>query len=224
MANYYSDLLNSNRLKKCYEIAPERVKQFLEAEIAFVLSRIKHNDKVLDLGCGYGRVAIRLLEKAKTIVGIDISKDNIELAKTTLDKYDSCEFFVMDAVDLKFSDNTFDMVICVQNGISAFKVDPLRLINESIRVTKKSGTVLFSSYSEKFWNFRLKWFQIQAEHKLIGEIDKKLTKNGIIVCKDGFKATSFSRQKFLELTSHFNVQTTIHEIDNSSIFCEMIVK
>ncbi len=224
MANYYSDLLNSNRLKKCYEIAPERVKQFLEAEIAFVLSRIKHNDKVLDLGCGYGRVAIRLLEKAKTIVGIDISKDNIELAKTTLDKYDSCEFFVMDAVDLKFSDNTFDMVICVQNGISAFKVDPLRLINESIRVTKKSGTVLFSSYSEKFWNFRLKWFQIQAEHKLIGEIDKKLTKNGIIVCKDGFKATSFSGQKFLELASHFNVQTTIHEIDNSSIFCEMIVK
>ena len=224
MANYYSDLLNSNRLKKCYEIAPERVKQFLKAEIAFVLSRIKHNDKVLDLGCGYGRVALKLLEKAKTIVGIDISKDNIELAMKTFDKHDNCEFFVMDAVDLKFADNTFDMVICVQNGISAFKVDPLRLINESIRVTKKGGTVLLSSYSEKFWSFRLKWFQIQAEHKLIGEIDKKLTKNGIIVCKDGFKATSFSRQKFLELTSHFNVQTTIHEIDNSSIFCEMIVK
>ena len=224
MANYYSDLLNSNRLKKCYEIAPERVKQFLKAEIAFVLSRIKHNDKVLDLGCSYGRVSIKLLEKAKTIVGIDISKDNIELAMKTFDKHDNCEFFEMDAVDLKFSDNTFDMVICVQNGISAFKVDPLRLINESIRVTKKGGTVLFSSYSEKFWNFRLKWFQIQAEHKLIGEIDKKLTKNGIIVCKDGFKATSFSGQKFLELASHFNVQTTIHEIDNSSIFCEMIVK
>jgi len=224
MANYYSDLLNSNRLKKCYEIAPERVKQFLKAEISFVLSRIKHNDKVLDLGCGYGRVALKLLEKAKTIVGIDISKDNIELAMKTFDKHDNCEFFVMDAVDLKFADNTFDMVICVQNGISAFKVDPLKLINESIRVTKKGGTVLLSSYSEKFWSFRLKWFQIQAEHKLIGEIDNNLTKNGIIICKDGFKATSFSGQKFLELASHFNVQTTIHEIDNSSIFCEMIVK
>ena len=223
MTNYYSDLLNSNRLQRCYEVAPERVKQFLEAEIAFVLSRIKHNDNVLDLGCGYGRVAIRLLEKAKTVVGIDISKDNIQLAKKITESNSSCEFYTMDAIDLKFTDNIFDMVICVQNGISAFKVNSLRLLKESIRVTRKGGTVLFSSYSEKFWDFRLKWFQIQAEHKLIGEIDNRLTKNGVIVCKDGFKATTFSGQEFLELASHFNVQTTIHEIDYSCIFCEMVV-
>ena len=29
---------------------------------------------------------------------------------------------------------------------------------------------------------------------------------------------------FLKLTATFNVKTTIHEVDNSSIFCEMIVK
>ena len=72
MTNYYSEILNSNNLEKCYKIAPPRVKQFLEAEINFVLNCINQNDIVLDLGCGYGRVAFRLSAAAKKIVGIDI--------------------------------------------------------------------------------------------------------------------------------------------------------
>ena len=130
----------------------------------------------------------------------------------------------MNAIDLKFEDNLFDVVICVQNGISAFKVDPEKLIKESIRVTKKDGILLFSSYSEKFWNDRFEWFKIQSKEGLLGEIDYNQTKNGTIVCKDGFVSTTFSKYDFLKLASKFNVNTTIHEIDNSSIFCEMIVK
>ena len=135
-----------------------------------------------------------------------------------------CEFYKMDAIDLTFDNHMFDLVICVQNGISAFKVNPLDLLKESIRVTKQGGTILFSSYSDKFWDHRLEWFRIQAEHGLIGELHYELTRNGTIVCKDGFKAITFTKRDFLELTSHFNVDVTIHEIDSSSIFCEMIVK
>ncbi len=223
MKNYYSDLLNSNKLQQCYKIAPARVKQFLEAEIEFVLTEIKKTDTVLDLGCGYGRVTIRLLEKAKKVIGIDISKDNIEFANNITENNTNCEFYTMDAADLKFPGNYFDTVICVQNGISAFKLDPIKLMKESIRVTKKGGTVLFSTYSEKFWNNRLEWFKIQSEHNLIGEIDYDLTKNGVIICKDGFKAITYSKEELYTLASNFNVQTTIHEIDNSSIFCKMEV-
>ena len=224
MINYYSEILNSSNLEKCYEIAPPRVKQFLQAEINFVLNSIKHNDLGLDLGCGYGRIAFRLLEKAKKVVGIDISKDNVQLAKKTALSNNKLEFYVMDAKKLDFPDSYFTTTICVQNGISAFKVDPLELLKESVRVTKKGGTILYSSYSEKFWNHRLKWFEIQSENKLIGEIDYELTKNGTIVCKDGFTATTYSRQEFLELASKNNVQSEIFEIDNSSIFCKMKVK
>ena len=223
MSNYYSNLLNSNNLRRCYEIAPDGVKQFLEAEIAFVLNKVSRDDKVLDLGCGYGRVAIRLLAKVKEVVGIDISEDNIQLAKKIVGNNKTCRFFVMDAIDLKFENDYFDIVICVQNGISAFNVDPIRLVQEAFRVTGKGGIVLFSSYSEKFWEERLDWFQIQSEHGLIGEIDYKQTKNGVIVCKDGFRAITYSEQDFLDLASHFDVQATISEIDNSCVFCEMVV-
>lgn len=223
MTDYYSSSLSSNRLQKCYEIAPARVKQYLEAEITFVKDKISQNDLVLDLGCGYGRVSIRLAETAKQIIGIDTSKDNIQLAREIAGNHKALQFYVMNAINLKFNDLYFDVAFCIQNGISAFNVDPQRLLQEAIRVTRKGGTVLFSSYSEKFWEERINWFQIQAEHGLVGEIDYGLTKNGVIVCKDGFKATTYSGHDFLELASHFNVQATIHEIDNSSVFCEMVV-
>lgn len=222
MASYYSAKLHSNNLKKCYEIASPRVKQFLEAEIDFVLKNIKQYDLVMDLGCGYGRVATKLAGKARKVVGIDISEANIQLAKKYCGFSDSFEFLVMDAGKMDFPDHYFDVTICVQNGISAFKIKPYELFRESVRVTKKGGTVLVSTYSEKFWDERLTWFQKQAEHGLIGEIDYDQTKNGLIVCKDGFIATTYSGSDLLKIASEFNVYAEIHEVDQSSVFCKMI--
>ncbi|MCK9617802.1 MAG: methyltransferase domain-containing protein [Lentimicrobiaceae bacterium] len=221
MRDYYSEKLNSNKLQRCYEVAPERVKQFLEEEIGFVLERIDENDIVLDLGCGYGRVSVRLSEKAKQVVGVDVSEENIKLANKQYKLNESIDYLVMDASDLKFVDNFFDVTICIQNGVSAFKIDPKRLISEALRVTKKKGVVLISSYSEQFWNERIEWFQIQAAEGLIGEIDYNLTRKGTIVCKDGFRAITFTKNDFTELATHFDADTEIYEVDNSSVFCEM---
>jgi 2-polyprenyl-6-hydroxyphenyl methylase/3-demethylubiquinone-9 3-methyltransferase len=128
----------------------------------------------------------------------------------------------MDVARLSFFDHTFDVVVCIQNGISAFHVDQKQLINESIRVTKHGGRILFSSYSEKFWNDRLEWFRLQSEAGLLGEIDYEKTANGIIVCKDGFTASTVDRHRFLTFTSGLDVETNIVEVDESSLFCEMI--
>ncbi|MEN8223657.1 MAG: class I SAM-dependent methyltransferase, partial [Acidobacteriota bacterium] len=133
------------------------------------------------------------------------------------------EFHVMDAADLKFVDDTFDLVICVQNGISAFKTDPGKLLSEAVRVTKKGGIVLFSSYSDKIWEARLEWFKIQAELGLIGEIDMEKTGDGKIVCRDGFTATTYSPGDFQELALKLNLKANVYEVDNSSVFCEIIV-
>lgn len=224
MENYYYKNLNSNNLKQCYDIAPPRVKQFLDAEINFILINISSTDHVLDLGCGYGRVAKQIASVAKKVTGIDISEYNIDLAKEYTQNNQNCNFAVMDAKDLDFPDDCFDMTICVQNGISAFKIDPYELLKESIRVTKNGGLILYSSYSEKFWDDRLKWFQLQSDHQLIGEIDQGLTRKGTIVCKDGFRAITYSGLDFLKLTSNFNIDSEIIEVDASSVFCRMKVR
>ncbi len=223
MEEYYSRSLNSARLVKCYEVSTPRIKQFLEAEILHVVDNVRERSSVLDLGCGYGRVAVRLADKAGKVTGIDISEDNIELAGEICRGRSNIEFLVMDAADLKFKDDIFDLVICVQNGISAFKSDPEKLISEAVRVTRSGGSILFSSYSEKIWDARLEWFGIQADLGLIGKIDHEKTGNGNIVCEDGFTATTYTEEDFMELASSLNLQAKVYEVDESSVFCEIIV-
>lgn len=224
MESYYFERLSAERLRRCYEIAPPRVKQYLQAEIQHVASRIRAGDTVLELGCGYGRVVEKLAAKAGTVVGIDTSRSSLQLARERLSRIANCRLVRMDAVALGFRDGVFDVVVCIQNGLSAFHVDQRVLIAESIRVTRPGGRVLFSSYSERFWKHRLEWFRLQAEQGLLGEIDWQATRDGVIVCKDGFRATTIGPDKFVSLTSGFNVQRRIVEVDQSSLFCELEVQ
>ncbi len=223
MGRYYQDRLHGNNLKRCYDIAPPRIQQYLSAEIDYVLRRIPHNCLALELRCGYGRVLQHLVPKTDVLVGIDTSQTNIDLGMYFLRDCHNCHLLIMNAIALAFPDNTFDGVICIQNGISAFHVGKKSLIRESIRVTKSRGLVMFSSYSEKIWVQRLQWFEAQAEASLIGEIDHEKTRNGIIVCRDGFMATTVGPEEFEELAHGFPVDVHIEEVDESSIFCVMTV-
>jgi len=221
MGNYYEDKLSAKKWMKCYEIAPPRVKQYLEVEVNYVLQKIHPNDIVLELGCGYGRILPQLASKARFVIGIDTSLASLFLGREMLVNVSNCSLLNMNAVQLAFRDHIFDCVVCIQNGISAFHVNPYDLIQESVRVTKTGGTVLFSSYSGKFWEDRLRWFQLQLETGLLGEIDYEKTQDGMIVCKDGFTATTFLPHQFLSLTAELNLDAQITEIDKSSLFCEI---
>jgi len=223
MHGYYSQKLSGERLRVCYEIAPPRIQVYLEAEIEFVLERTESSALVLELGCGYGRVLQRLIAKAKTVVGIDTSHDSLRLARELMGGAPVCHLFEMNAVELGFRNRQFDLVVCIQNGISAFGVDPRKLIEEAVRVTRAGKRVLFSSYSERFWEDRLDWFRIQSEYGLIGEIDEDATGDGVIACKDGFKASTVGADDFLSLASDFGIVPEITEVDGSSVFCEIVV-
>jgi 2-polyprenyl-6-hydroxyphenyl methylase/3-demethylubiquinone-9 3-methyltransferase len=126
---YYSDKLSAERLRRVYEIATPRVRQYLDAEVAFVLEHVQPGDAVLELGCGYGRIMPALAEKAGKVVGIDTSQASLEMAREFLQSNSNCELQRMDAVTLEFADDTFDVVACIQNGISAFHVDQKQLID-----------------------------------------------------------------------------------------------
>ncbi|HUU99208.1 MAG TPA: class I SAM-dependent methyltransferase [Phycisphaerae bacterium] len=223
MNSYYAEQLAAERLRQCYDIAPPRVRQYLQAEIDHVADRIRPADVVLELGCGYGRVLEQLTDKAALVIGIDTSQPSLELAQELLGRVSNCRLVRMDAGALGFRDGVFDVVACIQNGISALKVDQRTLLAEAIRVTRPGGRVLFSSYAERFWEQRLEWFRLQADHGLLGEIDWQATGHGTIVCQDGFKATTISPDEFRSLTSSFNVRVQIEEVDESSLFCEIAV-
>jgi 2-polyprenyl-6-hydroxyphenyl methylase/3-demethylubiquinone-9 3-methyltransferase len=223
MSNYYSKQLSSNLLKQCYDIAPMRVQQYLEAETDYVLEHIITADIVLELGCGYGRVLKKFLRSSSEVIGIDTSRESLLLATEFTQRNPRCHLIQANASRLPFPNDSIDKVVCIQNGISAFKLDSEKLILECVRVTKEGGFCLFSSYSPNFWEHRLEWFKLQADANLIGEIDWDKTKDGIISCKDGFKATTFTQEDFTVLTTLLDLNADIVEVDNSSVFCVITV-
>mgnify|MGYP001403056581 CR=1 FL=1 len=223
MRGYYAGGLSGERLRRCYEIASPRVKRYLEAEILFLLGRISPSDSILELGCGYGRVAYRLAKAAGRVVGIDNAAGSIELARRLSPPGSRCEFLEMDALELAFRGHEFEKVVCVQNGISAFGVEMEPLMREALRVTRPGGRLYFSTYSERFWEDRLRWFEAQAAEGLVGEIDREKTGDGVIVCRDGFRSGLVTPEEFLLSGERLGLKTRIKEVDGSSLFCEMKV-
>jgi 2-polyprenyl-6-hydroxyphenyl methylase/3-demethylubiquinone-9 3-methyltransferase len=220
MKDYYSKKLSAGRLRQVYEIASPRVKQYLDAEIDFVLERIAPGDRVLELGCGYGRVLEKLIARVTPVFGIDTSLDSLLQAKQAPGG-SNYRLAVMNAVHIAVGADCFDVAVCIQNGISAFNVNRKDLMAEAVRITRPGGTVLFSSYADLFWPERLAWFRRQAARGLLGEIDEEATGNGVIVCKDGFQATTVGPEDFKTLAAKLGILPEISIVDESSVFCKI---
>ncbi len=129
----------------------------------------------------------------------------------------------MEASALAFADQVFDVVVCIQNGICAFAVNPEELVREAIRVLRPGGRAMFSTYADGFWSERLRWFECQAAAGLVGEIDYDQTVDGTVVCKDGFRSGTFGREAFRLLSTRLSVGAVITNVDDSSVFCEIVL-
>jgi SAM-dependent methyltransferase len=219
--DYYDERLAAENLRRCYEIAPARVKRYLRAEVEHVLGHIRPGDRVLDLGCGYGRTLPDFAARARLVIGVDRSLASLAAARAGAGRPGNCMLACMDAADLGLKANLFDVVVCIQNGISAFHVDRRALMAESLRVARPGATLLFSTYSARFWESRLEWFRLQSAEGLLGEIDWDQTRDGVIVCKDGFHAATVAPAEFARLAHDLGVKARLVEVDESSLFCEI---
>jgi ubiquinone/menaquinone biosynthesis C-methylase UbiE len=79
-----------------------------------VLKHISPDNRVLDVACGTGALALKIAAKAQHVTGIDLSESMISLAKSTQQKrkIPNTEFRVADATNLReFQDNEFDVGI-----------------------------------------------------------------------------------------------------------------
>ena len=95
-----------------------------------------------------------------------------------------------------------------------------RLVREALRVTGPGGRALFSTYSTRFWTHRLRWFEAQAAEGLVGEIDYDQTGDGVIVCRDGFRAGMLTPEDLAEVGQAVGIEPRITEVDASSVFAE----
>ena len=101
--------------------------------------------RVLDVGCGPGRISVRLakLNSKFSIEGIDLSQSMLDLATQTArneNVFSSIRFSIGDAKQIPFPDQAFDLVIC-HNFLHQLP-DPAVAVAEINRVAKSSGAIL----------------------------------------------------------------------------------
>ncbi len=106
----------------------------------------KNITSILETACGTGQVT-RLLRKqlpGAKITATDLNAGMLELATKIINPEDKIEWFIADAMELPFDENTFDAVIC-QFGMM-FVPDKQKAVNEAYRVLKPGGRFVFSTW------------------------------------------------------------------------------
>ena len=75
----------------------------------FFIDHINEGDTVLDIGCGNGALTRDVAQKAKKVIGIDISRQNINIAETEYNT-PNIEYIFGDATTYNFKQK-FDVII-----------------------------------------------------------------------------------------------------------------
>ena len=142
---------------------------FFWRELEHLNKFIKNGDKILDIGCGNGRLLNLFKGVEIDYTGIDSSKELIEIAKKN--HGNERKFIHANALSLPFQDKTFDTVfsIAVLHHVPSKKFRRC-FITEVNRVLKPKGTLVLTVWNIRQWRF-LKTHLLHFIKKIIGRSD-----------------------------------------------------
>jgi ubiquinone/menaquinone biosynthesis C-methylase UbiE len=200
-----------NKVKADYsEIACQfhQTRQSFWKDLNFFKKYIQSGDKVLDVGCGNGRLLNLIQNQKVKYVGLDASPQLIKLAQQAFPEY---QFVVGDALDLPFDDNSFDKVfaIALLHQVPSKKLRA-KAIQEIQRVLKKDGLCLLTVWN--LWQKRYFKYVIKNFFKKIIFLSKLDFKDALIPWKkDGQGKVwryyhAFTLREFINLARQSNLE------------------
>ena len=122
----------------------------IESGVVLAALRPLSNDvRVLDVGCGTGRLTTRLEASGATVVGLDLDPAMLGIASS---RTEGC-LILGDARSIPFGDATFDRVVAVT--LCEFTDDPDTVFAELARVTRPGGRVVVGALNPRSpWGLR----------------------------------------------------------------------
>jgi phosphatidylethanolamine/phosphatidyl-N-methylethanolamine N-methyltransferase len=106
---------------------------------------IQPGERVLEVGVGTG-INLPLYPREAAVTGIDFSSSMLEKARERAARPDAApvRLVQMDAADLKFSDNAFDIVYAPY--LISVVPDPVKVAQEMSRVCRPGGRIIFLNH------------------------------------------------------------------------------
>jgi SAM-dependent methyltransferase len=144
-----------------YEIQMGRWSRRL-APMLIEFATVSAGERVLDVGCGTGNLAMALAEnpRIRAVDGIDFSPEYVEYASRR-SHASRPSFRVADACALPFPDGSFDHALSML--VLQFIPDPERAIREMKRVTRSGGTVAAATWDTQEYALHRMFFGTAAE-------------------------------------------------------------
>ncbi|MBT3642589.1 class I SAM-dependent methyltransferase [archaeon] len=133
-------------------------KELFEKEKLFLRKIIKSNSKVLDIGCGDGRIISEIKDIPKEIFGIDFDKKAVEDARERFSGNSKIKIMQGSAFKIDFKSETFDYVLLMMTLVN-FSENKLKTLSEMSRVLKENGSIILSVYSDSAFNERKKMYE-----------------------------------------------------------------
>lgn len=103
------------------------------------------DDRVLDLGCGVGRIPSILEQRFGSYLGIDCSSEMIDMARKLNPE---CKFLCEDILQPSFSERNFDVILLMNNVLDM--LHPVERRQEVFHLVKgllgHSGLLIYSSH------------------------------------------------------------------------------
>ncbi|GMR05006.1 MAG: hypothetical protein BMS9Abin23_0930 [Thermodesulfobacteriota bacterium] len=128
---------------------------YIEATHGATLARlhITGDERLLDVGCGTGKLLKRLSEKypALRLAGIDPTPEMLSVARQRLAPHIQLEEAW--AENLPFQDETFDVLVSC--NVFHYITDPLAALNEAARVLKEGGLFVLTDWCHDFLTCRV---------------------------------------------------------------------
>lgn len=140
---WYNTLFNEDYLAIYEHIwTPERADH--EVDLISDLLQLPEGSRILDLGCGVGRHAIRLARRGYAVTGLDLSPLFLKIAQAEANRMGvSVEWVESDMRQIPF-ENEFDAVINMFTSFGYFESDEedLKALQAVYRALKPKGIVL----------------------------------------------------------------------------------
>ena len=124
--------------------------RFMESSAVEFLARLplRGGDRLLDVACGSGQLALFAARKGARVTGVDIATNWIEAARgRAASEGLDATFDEGDAEQLQYGDESFDVVATLYGAMFAPRPD--RVARELVRVCRRGGTIAMANWTKE---------------------------------------------------------------------------